>query len=190
MKNIITNEAKQFIIVKVDAKGEPEGVLTRRTSRYGSSIAVSPINLANISIAIRCNEINILQYELDNFLSDRKTYSYKDFKIVEIETKTVITFGKEIAPNTDNEELINNDRELIKMAREWGKQWRKENPNEEKDIRVETPYGYGWEYKINPLANEYYRKKFEELGWTDSNLFHHSAYEDAYNAFVKSIKEI
>lgn len=34
MKSIITNEVKQFIIVKVDAQGEPEGVLTRRTSNY------------------------------------------------------------------------------------------------------------------------------------------------------------
>ena len=78
MKNIITNEEKQFIIVKVDANGEAEGVLTRRTSTYGASMAVSPFNLKNLSVAVtRANTFD-LQLVLDGFLMDRKTYKYDD----------------------------------------------------------------------------------------------------------------
>ena len=185
MKNILTNENKTYVIVKVNDKGEPEGVLTRKQSRYGSSIAVSSFDIYNLSNAIKCNETNILQHELDNFIASKQKYVYKDFKIVEMETKTVITFEKEVIPNNDRERIINNNRELIKMARQWGKQWRKENPDEDSEVWKGRPYGS--ELVVNPKAQEYFNTNMNELNWEEDKDYNYYAHNDAYNAFVKSI---
>lgn len=186
MKNIITNEAKQFIVVKVDAKGEPEGVLTRRTSTYGASMAVSPFNLKNLSVAVTRANTADLQLILDEFLMEKKTYTYTDFRIVEMETKTTITFGEEVPVNTEKERLINNNRKLIDMAREWGKQWRKVNPDEDSWVWKGRPYGS--ELVVNPKAQQCFNTKMNELNWQEGKDYNYYAHNDAYNAFVKSIR--
>lgn len=188
MKDILTNEAKQFIIVKVDANGEPEGVLTRRTSTYGASEAISPFDLVNISIAVKSKEISSLQYVLDNFLRGKKTYKYADFKFVEMETKTTIIFGKEVEVSNEKEKLINNNRKLIDMAREWGKEWKKNNPNEDAETWEARPFGS--EIIVNPLARKYFDTKMTELNWQEGKDCSYSAKSEAYEAFVKKIKQL
>ena len=188
MKDILTNETKQFIIVKLNSKGEPEGVLTRRTTKYGSSEAISPFDLGNISIAVKSKEISILQYVLDNFLRGKKTYKYADFKFVEMETKTTIIFGKEIEVDNEKEKLINNNRKLIDMAREWGKEWKKNNPNEDAETWQARPYGS--EIVVNSLAIEYFNTKMNELNWQEGKDCSYSAKSEAYNTFVKKIKQL
>lgn len=186
MKNIITNEAKQFILVKVDANGEPEGLLTRRSSRYGSSTAVSPFSLESLAIAIKADEPEVLQYELDNFLRGKKTYRYSDFKIIEMETQTTITLNKEIPISNEKENIINNNRKLIILAREWGREWRKANPDEDAETWVGRPYGS--ELVVNPLAIEYYKARLAELNWKEDEDYNYSAQIEAYSAFVKNIR--
>lgn len=188
MKDILTQEAKQFIVVKVNAKGEPEGVLTRRTTRYGSSEAISPFDLGNISIAVKSNDISTLQYVLDNFLRGKKTYKYADFKFVEMETKTTIIFGKEVEVSNEKEKFINNNRKLVGMAREWGKEWKKNNPSEDAEIWKDTPYGS--EIVVNPSAVEYFDTKMNELNWEEGKDCSYCAKSEAYNAFVKKIKQL
>lgn len=188
MKDILTNEAKQFIIVKINSKGEPEGVLTRRTSTYGASEAISPFDLYNISIAVRSKEISTLQYTLDNFIRGKKTYKYADFKFVEMETKTTIIFGKEVDVSNEKEKLINNNRKLLDMAREWGKEWKKNNPNEDAEIWEGRPFGSA--RIVNPLAQEYFKTKMNELNWEEGKDCSYSAKSEAYEAFVKKIKQL
>lgn len=186
MKNIITNEAKQFIIVKVDANGEPEGVLTRRTSRYGSNTAVSPFSLDNLAIAITTANTVDLQNVLDRFLMEKKTYKYNDFRIVEMETKTTITFGEEVPVNTEKERIINNNRKLIDMAKEWGKQWKKDNPDKDGWVWEGTPYNSA--FVVNPLAIEYYKIKLAELNWKETKDYDYSAQNKAYEQFARTIQ--
>lgn len=186
MKDILTTEAKQFIVVKVDAKGEPEGVLTRRTSRYGSSIAVSPFNLENLAIAIKANSSELLNSELDHLIATRKTYQYDDFKIIEMETQTTITFGKEVAISKEKERIINNNRTLIVMAKEWGKQWRKDNPDKPSNVWEGTPFNSP--YVVNPIARKYYTAKLNELNWKENEDYNYSAQCEAYNTFIKAIR--
>ena len=186
MKNIITNEAKQFILVKVDANGEPEGVLTRRASRYGSNTAVSPFSLESLATAIKTNEPELLQYELDNFLRSKRTYKYSDFKIIGMQTQTTITFNKEIPISNEKERIINNNRQLILMAREWGKEWRKANPEADAETWVGRPYGS--ELVVNPSAIEYYKTKLAELNWKEDEDYNYSAQGEAYSAFLKKIR--
>ena len=185
MKNIITNEVKQFIIVKVDAQGEPEGVLTRRTSKYGSNTAVSPFTLNNLSIAITTANAADLQRVLDGFLMDRKTYKYDDFRIVEMETKTNITFGKEVLVSKEKERIVNNSRKLIAKAKEWGIQWKKDNPDKDGKVWQGTPYNSP--LIVNPLAIEYYKNKLAELNWREHEDYSFLSERDAYENFVRVI---
>ena len=185
MKNIITNEEKQFIVVKVDANGEPEGVLTRRTSRYGSNIAVSPFTLNNLSIAITAANTCDLQRALDGFLMDRKTYKYNDFRIVQMETKTNISFGEEVPVNEEKERIVNNSRKLIDKAKEWGIQWKKDNPDKDGKIWEGTPYNSP--LVVNPLAVAYYKNKLAELNWKEHEDYSFTAETKAYENFVKAI---
>lgn len=186
MKNIITNEEKQFIVVKVDANGEPEGVLTRRTSRYGSNIAVSPFTLNNLSIAITADNTCDLQQALDGFLMDRKTYKYNDFRIVQMETKTNISFGEEVPVNKEKERIFNNNRKLISMAKEWAIQWKKDNPDKEAEVWEGTPYNSS--LVVNPLAIEYYKNKLAELNWKEDEDYSYSSQIESYEKFVKAIR--
>ena len=185
MKNIITNEEKQFIVVKVDANGEPEGVLTRRTSRYGSNIAVSSFSLGSLSIAIKSNDANLLQQELDRFLTNKKTYKYSDFKIVEMQTQTTITFNKEVDISKEKEHILNNNRKLISKAKEWGIQWKKDNPDKDGKIWEGTPYNSP--LVVNPLAIEYYKNKLAELNWTENEDYSYSSQIESYENFVRAI---
>lgn len=185
MKNIITNEEKQFIVVKVDANGEPEGVLTRRTSRYGSNIAVSAFSLGSLSIAIKSNDADLLQQELDRFLTNKKTYKYNDFKIIEMQTQTTITFSKEVGISKEKEHILNNNRKLISMAKEWGIQWKKDNPDKDGKIWEGTPYNSP--LVVNPLAVAYYKNKLAELNWKEHEDYSFTAETKAYENFVKAI---
>ena len=185
MKNIITNEEKQFIVVKVDTNGEPEGVLTRRTSRYGSNIAVSAFSLASLSIAIKSNKVDLLQQELDKFLTNKKTYKYSDFKIVEMETQTTITFNKEVDISKEKERVLNNNRKLISMAKEWGIQWKKDNPD--KDGKVWEGTSYSNPFVVNPSAVEYYNNKLAELNWKEDEDYSYSSQIESYENFVRAI---
>lgn len=186
MKNIITNEEKQFIVVKVDASGEPEGVLTRRTSRYGSNIAVSPFTLNNLSIAITADNTCDLQRVLDGFLMDRKTYKYNDFRIVQMETKTNISFGEEVPVNRENERIVNNSRKLIDKAKEWAIQWKKDNPDKEAEVWEGTPYNSS--LVVNPSAIEYYKNKLAELNWKEDEDYSYSSQIKSYENFVRAIR--
>ena len=76
MKDITIKNEKKFIIVRVDAKGEPNGILTHKVSRYGSSKAVSPFNLSNLSNAVQSSGSESLQSELEAFISKKKNYNY------------------------------------------------------------------------------------------------------------------
>lgn len=185
MKSIITNEVKQFIVVKVDANGEPEGVLTRRTSRYGSNIAVSPFNLKNLSIAITAANTCDLQRVLDGFLMSRRTYKYNDFRIVEMETKTTITFGEEVPVNKEKERIVNNSRKLIAKAKEWGIQWKKDNPDKDGKVWQGTPYNSP--LIVNPLAIEYYKSKLAELNWKEHEDYSFLSEAEAYENFTRVI---
>lgn len=185
MKNIITNEEKQFIVVKVDTNGEPEGVLTRRTSRYGSNMAVSPFTLNNLSIAITAANTCDLQRALDGFLMDRKTYKYNDFRIVEMETKTNISFGEEVPINKEKERIFNNSRNLISMAKEWGIQWKKDNPDKDGKVWEGTPYNSP--LVVNPSAVEYYNNKLAELNWKEDEDYSYSSQIESYENFVRAI---
>ena len=187
MKSITTNEAKQFIIVKVDANGEPEGVLTRRASTYGASMAVSPFNLINLSVAVTRANTADLQLILDGFLMEKKTYKYDDFKIVEMEAKISITFGNEVPVNKERERIINNNRKLVAMAKEWGEQWKKDNPDKEGRVWEGTPFKSN--YGINPVAREYFKTKLEELDWKEKKDYdYYMGGCKAYEAFVKKIE--
>ena len=186
MKNIITNEEKQFIVVKVDTNGEPEGVLTRRTSRYGSNIAVSSFSLGSLSIAIKSNDANLLQQELDRFLMNKKTYKYDDFKIIEMQTQTTITFSKEVGISKEKERILNNNRKLISMAKEWGAQWKKDNPD--KDSKVWECIEHNSYLVVNPLAVEYYKNKLAELNWRENEDYSYSSQLESYENFVRAIK--
>ena len=185
MKNIITNEEKQFIVVKVDANGEPEGVLTRRTSRYGSNIAISSFSLGSLSIAIKSNNAGLLQQELDRFLTNKKTYKYSDFKIVEMQTQTTITFSKEVDISKEKEHILNNNRKLISKAKEWGIQWKKDNPDKDGKIWEGTPYNSP--LVVNPLAIEYYKNKLAELNWRENEDYSYSSQIESYENFVRAI---
>ena len=190
MKDITIKNEKKFIIVRVDAKGEPNGILTHKVSRYGSSKAVSPFNLSNLCNAVQSSGSESLQSELEAFISKKKNYNYSDFKIVQIETNTVIKFTAEVEPDRTNEVIINNNRLLVKVSKDWALEWFKDNDNPKAEIWQDTSYGR--ELVVNPSAIEYFKNKFEELKrflkWEEGRDYNYKALLDAWDCFLRSIK--
>ena len=190
MKDITIKNEKKFIIVRIDDKGEPNGILTHKVSRYGSSKAVSPFNLSNLSNAVQSSGSESLQSELEAFISKKKNYNYSDFKIVEIETNTVIKFTAEVEPDRKNEVIINNNRLLVKVSKDWALEWFKDNDNPKAEIWQDTSYGR--ELVTNPSAIAYFKNKFEELKqflkWEEGRDYNYKALLDAWDCFLHSIK--
>ena len=190
MKDILTNEAKKLVVVKVNDKGEYVGILTRRVSKYGKAIAVSPFTLDNISDAITADNQSWLQDELDRFVISKQTYTYADFKIVEMESKTTVTFGKEIEVSDEKNRILNNTRELISLAKVWAKDWRKANPDVDGWIWEGTPYESV--LKVNPLATAYFQNELTKLKtnrkWEIYKDYSGDAERKAWDAFVKAAR--
>lgn len=190
MKDILTNEVKRFVVVKVNSKGEYVGVLTRRTTKYGNAVAISPFTLENLSYAIKDDDASVLQVELDSFVLSKKTYTYDDFRIVEMESKTTVTFGKEVEISDEKFRIVNNTREMTRLAKEWGKEWRKANPNVDGWVWEGAPYNSV--LKVNPLATDYFQKELTklktDLKWEMFKDYASFAEREAYDAFVKAAR--
>ena len=187
MKNILTDESKEYVVVKINAQGEPEGILTHKVSRYGSSSMVSPFNIYNLSEAVR-GTIQTCQLALDQFIQNKVKYKYSDFKIVEMSTTTIVKFGKEVEVNDSKQKILNNNKRLKELAKEWGKTWRKENPTEPKTIWTKIPSGTSWD--TNPKARTYYEQQLKALNWECYTDYSYEAESKAYSTFLNNIKEV
>ena len=117
--------------------------------------------------------------EQSSYFAEHLKYEFNDFQYVEA------TGAIRVPVNKEKERILNNNRKLISMAKEWGIQWKKDNPDKDSNVWEGTPYSRT--LVVNPSAVEYYKNKLAELNWKEDEDYSYSSQIESYENFVRAI---